>query len=237
MSAAALAVGIATSNAQVYSQNIVGYVSVPASSLTMLAPALDLDGTGTNNTVSTIFTSPKIGDTLYVFNGGTFSTVSYSVVSSGHGTAETYATNWYNGVTAAPNFSINPGQGFFYQPAASETNVMVGQVLQGTNLVNSAFPPANTLNIVGSVAPESGGISSVLDYNPSIGDTVYTYSGGTYTSYSYTVVSSGHGTAETYATNWYNGVVQQQPVISAAQGFWIKPAVNTNWVENFVVNP
>ncbi len=52
MAAAALAAGLVTSNAQVYSANVVGYVNVPAAgggSYTLAATPLDYDGTGTND--------------------------------------------------------------------------------------------------------------------------------------------------------------------------------------------
>jgi hypothetical protein len=237
--AAALAAGIITSNAQVYSQNIVGYTSLvnPTGQLTLIANPLDLDGTGTNNTVSTVFTAPVIGDTIYAFNGSSYDTVSYTVVSSGHGSTAVHSTNWYEGVAVATTYSLNPGRGFFYSPAVNETNVIVGSVLQGTNLVNSQFPAANTYNILSSVAPEAGAIQSGLNYNPSIGDTLLVYSAGSYNTYSYTIVSSGHGSTATHATNWYNGVTPSQPSIAVGQGFWFDPATTTNWTENFVVNP
>ncbi|HUC86042.1 MAG TPA: hypothetical protein VL970_12670, partial [Candidatus Acidoferrales bacterium] len=63
IAAAALAVSVISSRAQVYSQNIVGYINVPetAGALSLEAPQLDLDGTGTNNTLSSLYPNPSIG--------------------------------------------------------------------------------------------------------------------------------------------------------------------------------
>jgi hypothetical protein len=239
LAAASLAAGIATSNAQVYSQNIVGYTSIPVTSgqLTLLGTSLDYDGTGTNNTVANVFTSPLIGDTIYGFNGSSYDVINYTIVTSGHGSTATHATNWFNGLTPDPTYPINPGRGYFYSPAAGETNVEVGNVLQGSALTNAFFPPANTFGLVSSVAPISGGITAALGYNPSIGDQLLTFGGGQYTVYAYTIVTTGHGSTATHATNWYNGLTPIQPTIAVGQGFWIDPVNNTNWTENLVVNP
>ncbi|MCX7723419.1 MAG: hypothetical protein N2379_10260, partial [Verrucomicrobiae bacterium] len=55
--AAILAVPLATTVAQtnVYSQNVVGYINLTLTNqITLVANQLDLDGTGTNNTVLTV---------------------------------------------------------------------------------------------------------------------------------------------------------------------------------------
>jgi hypothetical protein len=238
IAAAALVAGIVSSEAQVYSANVVGYVSIPFTNgvLALVAPALDLDGTGTNNTVSSVFTTPAIGDTVFAFNGSGYDTISYTyVVVSGHGATAVYATNWFNGSSIATNYPINPGRGVFYLPATNETATMVGTVLQGT-FTNRYFPTAGNLSLVSSQIPEAAGITSVLGYKPSIGDNVFTFVNGGYNTYSYTfVVVSGHGATAVYATNWFNGSVQGEPVIGVGQGFWIQPANNTNWVQSFTV--
>jgi hypothetical protein len=233
IAAAALAAGVISSQAQsVYSQNIVGYVNLPLTNgvITLVSPALDADGTGTNNTISTVFPSPALGDTVYVFNGSGYDTLNYTAVGSGHPVV--YTTNWFNGVTASPTYKINPGVSVFYLPAANETATEVGTVLQGTNLVNQYFPPANTIQLLSSQVPISGGLTSVLGYKPTLGDTVYIYDNGAYDTYNYTAVGQGHPVV--YTTNWFNGVTPSEPVISVGQGFWMLPAANTNWVESFI---
>jgi hypothetical protein len=104
----------------VYSQNIVGYVNIPLTNgvLALVAPALDLDGTGTNNTVASVFSTPAIGDTVYVFNGSGYTALNFKVVGTGHPVVN--VTNWFNGSTADEPV-ITVGSGFFIQPA-SNTN-------------------------------------------------------------------------------------------------------------------
>lgn len=235
IAAATLAVGVISSQAAVYSQNVVGYVNIPLTNgvLACVAPTLDADGTGTNNTVSSIFTTPTIGDIVYVFNGTGYDTLSYTYVGSGRPVV--YTTNWFNGVTPAAGYKINPGASVFYLPAANQTITVVGAVLQGTNLVNSYFPAAGGIQLLSSQAPVSGGLTSVLGYQPSLGDNVYVFNSGTggYDTYNYTYVGSGRPVV--YTTNWFNGITPGEPIINVGQGFWLQPAANTNWVQSLVI--
>ena len=232
ITAAALVAGIISTKAQVYSANIVGYVNLPltAGTLANVSPALDLDGTGTNNTVVTVFPNPTIGDTVYAFNGSSYDTLSYTVVSLG-GHPPVLSTNWYNGATIATNYPINPGRSVFYKAAVNETNTQTGNVLQGT-FTNRYFPAAGSISLLSSQIPIAGGLTSVLQYNPTIGDTVYIYNNGTYTTYSFTIVSLG-GHPPVLSTNWYNGATQVQPSINVGQGLWLLPAANTNWTQTY----
>jgi hypothetical protein len=234
IAAAALAVGVISSQAQaVYSQNVVGYVNVPLTNgvFTILAPALDADGNGTNNTVSSLFTTPSIGDTVYVFNGTTYDVMSYIVKGSGHPVV--YTTNWFNNGTLAANYAINPGQSVFYLPSANETVTLTGTVLQGTNLVNTYFPAAGSFQLLSSKVPIAGGLTSVLGYTPTLGDNVYIYDNGQYDVYSY--ISKGSGHPVVYVTNWFNNGVLSEPVINVGQGFWLQPAASSSWKQNFIV--
>jgi hypothetical protein len=239
IAAAALAFGLATSQAQVFSQNVVGYVNVPMTNglFTVIAPTLDLDGTGIHNTVSSVFTTPTINDNVYVFNVGTgsYDVLSYILKSLG-GHPPTYTTNWYdaNG-NLAVNYPINPGVSVFYLPAANETATLVGTVLQGTNLVNTYFPAAGQFQLLSSIVPIGGGLQSVLGYHPTINDNVYIYDNGTYDVYSYIQKSLG-GHPPTYTTNWFDANGNQiQPVINVGQGFWLLPAGSSSWTQNFIV--
>jgi len=231
MAAAALAAGIVTSNAQVYSQNIVGYVSVPLTNATIscISPVLDLDGTGTNNNISTVFPSPTVNDSVFVFTGAGYDNVIYK--KTGH--SPNFVTNWMLNATITNNYPVNPGEGLFYLPAANETNTEVGTVLQGTNLLNSYVPAGNVINLIASVAPISGGLTSVLGYQPNVNDSVFIFTGGGYNNFIYK--KSGH--SPNFTTNWQLNATVEEPVISAGQGFFLLPAATTAWSENFVVNP
>src|ERR1700735_5475995 len=83
IAAAALAAGVMSSQAQgVYSQNIVGYVNVPlVAGYNLVANQLDLDGTGTNNSIYTVVgTNLPASTAVLVWNPSTaaFSTTKLS---------------------------------------------------------------------------------------------------------------------------------------------------------------
>jgi hypothetical protein len=237
IAAAALVAGVISSDAQtVYSVNVVGYVNSYFTNgvLASVAPAVDYDGTGTNNTVSSVFPNPALGDTVFVFNNsGGYDTIIYKPISLG-GHPPVTITNWALGVTVSSNYPINPGKSVFYLPAANETNTQVGTALQGTNLVNTGFPAAGSIQLLSSIASVGGGLTSVLGYKPSLGDTVYIYDNGGYDTYQYKAISLG-GHPPVTVTNWALGVTQIEPFINVGQGFWMLPASNTNWTQNFIV--
>jgi hypothetical protein len=233
IAAAALVAGIISSNAQVYSANVVGYVNVALTNgvLNAISPTLDVDGSGTNNTIATVVGTNNIplNSTIYVYTGSGYDTVIYS--KSGH--SPNFVTNWYLGVTITNNYPLNPGVGFFIIPGGNFTNVQVGTVLQGS-LTNSKVPSVGgTLGLVSSQVPLSGGITTTLNYQPQVNDTVYLYSGGGYQTYIYS--KAGH--SPNFVTNWYYGVTISEPQINVGQAFWLKPANSGSvWTNNFIVH-
>jgi hypothetical protein len=228
IAAAAFAASVISSQAQVYSQNIVGYVNINLTNgvLANIAPALDVDGLGTNNTIATVFTTPSLNDNVYAFNGTGYDEISY--ISKGSGHPVVYTTNWFFNGAADPGYKINPGQSVFYLPAANQTVTQVGTALTGTN-TNPNFPAAGSIALLASQIPISGGLTSVLGYQPNLGDNVYVYSGGAYNEYSY--ISKGSGHPVVYTTNWFSAGVAGEPVISVGQGFWLQAALPNSWTE------
>ena len=109
IAAATLAVGAITSQAQVYSQNIVGYVNAPtvAGQYVLLCNPLD-DGT---NTLNSLASSAGIGSLVQVWNGAGYTQCSKSPVG------------W------SPNASIPVGKGLFLR-----TTIPFAENLGGTNL-------------------------------------------------------------------------------------------------------
>src|ERR1700733_540872 len=102
IAAAALAAGVMSSQAQgVYSQNIVGYVNLSISNgFNLVNIPLDLDGTGTNNAVSTVIgTNLPIGSIIESWTpSGGFSANSFLT------TSKQPTPHW-----AAPATTYNPG--------------------------------------------------------------------------------------------------------------------------------
>lgn len=139
LSAVALAAGIFASQAQsnVYSANIVGYVTQTNGNgvLTMLANPLD---NGTNDLYS-LLPNAGNGAVAYTYGGGVLNA---STKTKGSWTID---------------FIIPPGTGFFYKGNAAGTNTFVGQ----TGFSNGIVCPAGQSILVGSPIPFSGVLSDL----------------------------------------------------------------------------
>jgi hypothetical protein len=162
LSAVALAAGVVASQAQsnVYSANIVGYVTVTnqANAYVVLANPLD---NGTNDLTGLLANAPN-GAQVQVFSGGALQP---SLKNKG---------NW------SQNFIIPPGTGFFYKSPNDGTNTFVGSIAGFSN----GIPTVNgILTLVGSPIPFSGTITdqgtNTLNLNvlPN-GSTIYKFING-----------------------------------------------------------
>jgi hypothetical protein len=154
LAAALLAAGIASSMAQsnVYSLNVVGYVSKTYDTgWQIIANPLN----GTNNTIASVIPNPPFFSVVYKFTGGNYSS------------PNTFAGGWQD-----PSMVLSPGEGaWLYVPGGSFTNVYVGEVLQGS-LTNTLIPG---YNLVGTKVPQAAGLSSVHNVSPSFFDVTYQY--------------------------------------------------------------
>lgn len=169
IAAAALAAGVVTSQAQVYSQNIVGYVNsvVPFGYSVQSAPFDAANGNSAtniviNNPVSGPGTGPLDGAYLYVWGGSSFAVYTFdSTQPTGFADAgDNYATN-------AP--VLNPGTAFYINNGVGAyTNTYVGTVHIG-----SGTYPGTSTNVIGAtqvytfispVIPVGGGLTSVCGF-------------------------------------------------------------------------
>jgi len=203
----------------VYSLNVVGYYNLTLPpGFSLIANQLDVDGTGTNNTASTVFsTNVPVGTAVYTWNGATYN-ISTLVKPKGGG-AETWS----------PTYPLNPGQGFWVSiPAGSGTNTytIVGQVLQGS-LVNPNLAPNGGFGLVSSMVPLAGGLTTVLSYAPMVGDAAYQWNGSTYTINTY-VKPKGGG-----ADLWSPA----EPSLGIGEGFWLDSGKGAVWSNYFIVGP
>jgi hypothetical protein len=207
---AALAAGVATSSAQVYSLNVVGYinVTVPANGFYMVANQLDAGG---GNDINTVIPTAPAGAQFYKYNG-TYVTSTYDPTIPGWDTA----------------MSLNPGEGgFFHNNTASPlTLTFVGEVMQGT-LVNQI--PQN-FAIRSSIVPQQGtlqdlGIPISGTGSPSPGDQVYVYNNGSYSSSTFDPTIPG----------WDTTGSPGGPTIAVGQAFFLHSATAYTWTRNFTV--
>lgn len=220
LAAAFAAVGVATSVAQVYSVNAVGYVNVSVNpGFNMVANPLDA-GAG-NNTVGKLLAGIQ-GTTpaqtkAFVFNAATgafFTPATYVNAALGYQPA------------ASANLVVEPGTGFFlYNPAAAGspalTLTFVGEVKQG-DLSN---PLPQGFSIKGSQVPQAGK-PDALGLPGTAGDKIYKFNKTT----------GAYFTPSTYV----NDAVKWQPAtqsIDVGEGFFLYRKNSAGaWTRTFNVN-
>jgi hypothetical protein len=198
---AALAATVVTSEAQVYSQNVVGYVNVamPAGALVLTSNPLD-DGT---NTANDLLGSLPNKSQIQIWNGSGFTAVTKSAAGF------------------SPNPSIPVGTGFFVKSVANYTNTFVGNVIPapGGGTTTNNFP-AGTLVLVGSTLPVGGTFNDVGTNTINLIATL--------PNKSQIQIWNGSGfTALTKAAAGFS----PNPALSVAQGFFVKSVSATNWVQ------
>jgi hypothetical protein len=220
--AAALAAGIATSNAQVYSANVVGYVSVTIAptNFSLISIPLDYDGTGTNDLVGNVFgTNFLNGTALENWAPG-----SGFVVNTYGTTSKNPTPHW-----SLPTQAYGPGDGIFvYNPSNVTYSVsIVGTVLQG-NLTNQYIDQAG-FALIGGEFPLSGGVDSTFGYTPDNGDAFESWS----PSSGFTVNDYGT-TSKNPTPHWSLGEPQLTP---GSGGFIYTTNPAPVMATNFVVNP
>jgi len=210
IAAAALAAGVISSQAQVYSQNIVGYVNstFPGNNaLTMIANPLV--GNGTNGATQ-VLTGLVGGENLFLWSGHGF--YQYSFEGVGAGTSMGFPSDWIdlNGgtVAAVPGDVFDapdavywtqppqlvPGQGGFIQNGnvAAETNTFVGTATLQTTNSPVVLPGNNALALVASVVPIGGNIQNTNFNLPFAGgENVFIWNGHGYYQYSYEGLGAG----------------------------------------------
>jgi hypothetical protein len=229
ITAALVVASVASSMAQVYSANAVGYVnmSLPAG-LSLIANPLN---NGDNN-LNTILPLPDeaIGTTIFRFNA----------------TAQNYgeAAQWIPGLgwfttETDPNWLVlAPGEGFFIQCLAALNVTFVGDVPQG-NLSNP-MPGGFNLSIRSSQVPQEApighladttGAKSGLEFPALTGDTLFLWD---VTAQSYVAWQYLDG------LGWLEGanIVADGPTIPVGSAFFVQKTGDgtQNWTRTFSVN-
>jgi len=151
------AAGIASSLAQVYSVNVVGYVNVPLTAGFNLIcnPLKNTAGNQLNNILP--LTDADVGTLVYWYAAGGFQSSTYLGTTLG----------W------TPNQAINPGTGIFINVVAAKTITFVGEVPQGAD---SNVPVTAGLSLISSPVPQALGLD-VMGFPATTGDIVYFYRG------------------------------------------------------------
>jgi len=212
IAAAALVAGVVSSEAQVYSANIVGYVNATPTTgvLNLMANPLDSG----NNTLTNLFPSIPGASTISTWGGSSYTVYKFS---AGH---------WKNlvGNVVSDAVLLPPGQGFFFNPATpGYTNTFVGNVVAaaGASVTNTL---GSGSQLVGSLLPYADSVTNTSTINLLVpgATTLNEWSVGSQTFVLYKVV----------AGQWkLNGTTPQVPTLNVAQGFFINPPSATNWVQ------
>jgi hypothetical protein len=217
-----VAAGALSSMAQsnVYSLNVVGYVNISLTNgYQMIANQLDADGTGTNNTLATVFGTalPNLTQVL------SWDPVAQTFDVSTYRTSTSAFAGNTAGVTAT---GIQMGQGVFVNlpaAAAATTVTTVGTVMQAGAGVPAVLPQGYSL--VSSQAPIAGGVKSTLGYPAGNLDQILTWD-----------IPSQSYTLSTYraSTGLFTG---GEPQIAVGQSFFAKvaAAAGVTWTNTFVV--
>jgi hypothetical protein len=229
LTAALSAAGLATSMAQVYSVNAVGYVNqtVPANGFAILSVPLN----GTNNSLNTTLPLPAgyADTTIYRYDVATQNYLDSIVWFDGFG--------WFS--PTDPDPTVNPGEGFWVQNVQGQALpvTFVGEVPAGT--LNNPIPGGNNFKIASSVVPKNLPLGDVATAATTLGfpaaadDTVYIFDPSIQNYKESYVYFDGFG--------WFspNGddPGPQGPTIAPGTGFWIqKPGSAATWTQTFSVN-
>jgi len=209
LTAALSAAGIATSMAQVYSVNAVGYVN------TTLVPGFNLISNPLNNTepngntIGSLFSSLPDGTQVYRFVGSKFEIATKDELSGG-----------FDPVSER-NATVMPGQGVFVKiVSGNHTVTFVGEVPQGT--LTTQIPAG--FSIVSSQVPQAGKVSPDLGYTPANGDQLYFWNEGTQR-YSIHTYDATFGEFDT-----------PLPTLDVGEAFFIRKNAAGTWTRTFSVN-
>jgi hypothetical protein len=231
--AGALTAGMITSQAQVYSQNVVGYVNLPETANLTYAITVPFSigvSNGANEIFPLVSGNPSVpdGSTFLVWTGN-----NYTTYFSDSGSSTLFDDYTGTPLTYDPIFKV--GQGMYIIPAANTTNTFVGTVAIAAGATNSIPYTANGTFFIASQVPYGGYVTNgtstgggmALDANNGLpdGSTMLVWTGNNYTTY---FSDSGSGSL------WddYTGTpIAAPPSIAVGQSFFLIPAANFTWTE------
>lgn len=207
------AAGIATSMAQVFSVNAVGYVTktIPAKGFALISNPL----TATDNTIQNLFKGAPDGLQVFKFDGAKFTTATYDSLA---GTSGGFLPD------AAAKLTVVPGEGVFvFNPTTAAVSfTFVGEVPQGT--LNNILPKG--LSIRSSMVPQAGDVKT-LGLVGADGDQVYKYDSA----------------AQKYITSTFDSLAGTNgdwtptvPSLDVGDAFFLNKQAAGTWTRTFSVN-
>ncbi|MFO1487182.1 MAG: hypothetical protein U1F65_01775 [Verrucomicrobiota bacterium] len=186
----ALAAGIASASAQVYSANVVGYynVTVPANGYALVANQLT---NSANNDINVVLASGFKSDvnavqntTLYLWTGSTYNIYQYFTGADADNwfVLSGSVNGWYDSVGNLASAQFKQGTGsFIYNPSGTAiTNTIVGQVPQGnfSRTIKTGFDTYSVIPPISTNIDSTIGFPGTSDVNGNNNDTIYIYNPG-----------------------------------------------------------
>jgi hypothetical protein len=238
IAAAALASGIISSQAGVYSQNIVGYANVQSTGFKNSFIEVPF-AIGVSNGVNEVFgnTLPA-GSYILLYANGAYTEALYDN-TYGPGTPVWYQSDDTTPLTALP--TIPPGLGFLlYTEGPTQTNTFAGAVAIPVGTSNNLVLNAYKNNAVGSVVPYAGAVTNGTSStggpnlnNLPAGSYLLFYSNGSFSEALYDN-TYGPGTPTWYLSDDTTPYVDpttggNTPSIAVGQGFFIYPEGAYTW--------
>jgi hypothetical protein len=171
ITAALCAAGAATSMAQVYSVNMVGYINKTLpTGFSLVANQLNASP---DNKITTLLPTPPNSTTVYKFNGSTYDSMIYVT-----------GLGWDDGGTGvAATMKADPGEGVFIFVDPTEAPSGLPITFVGEVQLNSTLNIGAGFQVVSSVLPQSlpleGAPPAGLAFTPQNGDVVYRFNPAT----------------------------------------------------------
>lgn len=245
LAAAALAASVISSNAQVYSQNIVGYANLPAVTGGKNYLITCQFVMGVSNGINEVFGSSLPANSEILTWDPVASKFSVALYDPTDPAAS--GQPWYQGDDATPLSpypTLPPGKGFFLVAATPTTNVFAGAIAINVGTSNNLVLPTGGKNYaVGCAVPYAGGVTNGttstggpdLQNLPANSELLF----WNYATSLYTVALYDPTDPAAAGTPWYQGddatpyvdpsTGGHLPTIAVGQGFFIVPAAPYTW--------
>jgi hypothetical protein len=206
LTAALCAAGIATSKAQVYSVNAVGYVNTSLlKGFNLISNPLDNKATD-GNKIKNLFAALPAGAQVFYFDGS-----KYAIAAVDEFTGEITGD--------AAETVLDPGNGVFVRVDAPTTVTFVGEVPAGQthNQIPKGF------SIKASKVPQAGKVSTDLSFPKAAADQIFVFD----TAANKYITS----TVDEFTGDWDN-----EPTLQVGQAVFVRTDAAKDWARNFDIS-
>ena len=206
LTAALCAAGIATSKAQVYSVNAVGYVNTSLlKGFNLISNPLDNKATD-GNKIKSLFASLPAASQIFFFDGA-----KYSVAAVDEFTGEVTGE--------AADTVLDPGNGVFVRVDAPTTVTFVGEVPAGQthNQITKGF------SIKASKVPQAGKVTTDLQFPKAVGDQIF-------------VFDTAANKYTTSSVDEFTGDWDTEPTLQVGQAAFVRTDTAKDWARNFDIS-